>query len=80
MAHRTIGDAVHVIGLTSFHLDLDGRMVDVKTASEISDDRAQDLLPFSHALFRDEDMATAGNDAGTDHPDMKIVNVEDTAN
>jgi hypothetical protein len=68
--------AVHVIGLTPFDFHLDGRVRDAKLVLEIVCHGAEHLLSLSNALLGDDDVAAAGDDAGTNHPYMEIVDVE----
>lgn len=68
--------AVHIVGLAAFHFDLDSRMRDVELTLDVMHDGAQHLLAFANALFGDEDVAAAGDDAGADHPHMEIVDIE----
>src|SRR5919108_4342198 len=69
-------DAVHVVGTASLDFDLYGRMRDMKTMLYVVHDGADDLLSFPDALLGDHDVAAAGDDAGTDHPHVQIVDVE----
>src|SRR6267142_6941443 len=77
-ANRTLSEAIHVARLAAFDLDLDRRMRDMEARFEIVDDGAQHLLPFTDALFDHQNVATAGNQARTDHPHVKVVHVEHT--
>ena len=72
-----LAHAVHVVGFAPFDFDLDGRVGDVKAPLDIAHDRAQHLLTFADALFRDQDVTAAGDDAWPDHPHVQVVNVDD---
>ena len=65
--------AVHVVRVAALDLHLDGGVDNRKLVPQLIDDSRQDLLPFSHALFADEDMAATGYDAGGKVPNVKIV-------
>ena len=51
----------------------------MKSVFDIVHDRAQHLLSFPDALLGHDDVAAAGDDTRTDHPDVQIVNIEDAA-
>src|SRR5439155_19067072 len=69
---------VHVIRVASFDLHLDGGVGNPKLPLDIVHDRTNHLLPLTDALLADDNMAAAGDDAGPDHPDVEIVDVEHT--
>jgi len=55
----------------------------LKSVLELTDDPSYDLLALANALFADEQMAAARDNARADHPHVEIVNVEhapDTTN
>src|SRR3954449_3970923 len=68
--------AVHVGGIAALDLHLNRGMGDVEPLFDVAHDRAKHLLALPHALLRHDDVAAAGDDARTDHPDVQIVDVE----
>ena len=67
--------AIQMVGIASIDFDLDGGVGDLKIVVEFGDDGSQDLLAVADGLFFDDDVATAGDGAGADGPDVQVVDV-----
>src|SRR5262245_20948715 len=68
--------AVEIVRIASFDLHLHGRVGDAEPILHTLDHGPDDLLALANALLRDNDVATAGDDTGSHHPHMKVVDVE----
>ena len=74
MPLRDLDQAVHVVGVAPFSLNLNGRVRNPEITLQFVGDRAQDVLTAGHALFFDRDVTTTGNNACTNRPNMQIMN------
>ena len=74
-----IDRAIGVIGFAPFDFDLDRCVIDVKMMGQFLGDSPKHLLPFPNALLGDHEMTGAGDHAGSQRPDMQIVQVDHAA-
>ena len=74
MSLRDLQEAVHIICVASFGLNLNGGMRNPEVVFQLFGYRAQNVLAAPYALFFDGNVTATGNNACTDRPNVQVMN------